>query len=212
MAEVSDDLLERILDELHGGTYDELRELLHGPKPDLLPTKSVDLLDQAVLVVVEGEPRGKGRPRFAKRGNFVSVYTDAETEAYEALIQAQVLQSTGRQALLDEAMRIRRRTFIEAFVDVGGRPHFTGPVRIEMEIAHKIRDSWTNKKKAGARDGFIAPTIKVDFDNCAKVFCDAFNKCMWVDDTQVIKAEVIKTWADEPYVMVRVIPLDLLSA
>jgi Holliday junction resolvase RusA-like endonuclease len=64
---------------------------------DLLPKQNVDLLDQMVIVVMEGDPRGKGRPRFAARGSFVQVYTDPQTSAYEQLIQEEVLRMIGGQ-------------------------------------------------------------------------------------------------------------------
>lgn len=179
---------------------------------DLLQRPNLDLIEQMVLIVLEGEPKGKGRPRFSTRGGFVKVYTDAATAEYEELIQVEVLRHMGQQALIDRTRQIKRASFIQAFKDFGGQPIFTGPVRMEMEIAHPIRASWSKKKQEAARLGLIAPTIKVDFDNCAKIWCDAFNGCMWVDDTQVVDARITKRFADDPYVLVRVIPLDLISA
>lgn len=206
------DFLESLLDELHGGAYDRLREFLDGPTPDLIPPRRVDLLEQAVIVVLEGDPRGKGRPKFAARNGFVQVYTDKETELYEQLIQEEVLRLIGGDILVHNTKQIRRRTFIEAFEDMGGRPLFTGPVRLEMEIRHQIRPSWTKSKTAGALNGEVAPTIKPDIDNVLKIWCDAFNKCMWKDDTQLIKCSVERMFAEEPSVLVRVIPLDLINA
>lgn len=145
-----------------------------------------------VFVLVEGEPKGKNRPRFTVRGHgakrFVQVYTDEATLQYEALIQ------------------------LEAFRAMNGRPVITGPVKIVMEIHHSIRPSWNKGKKAGAADGSIAATVKVDFDNCAKVFCDAFNNCVWVDDTQVVEAHITKHFSETPCVSITVTPLDLQSA
>lgn len=179
---------------------------------DLLPRRNIDLMDQMALVVLEGDPVGKARPRFTQIGGFVRTYTDPKTALYERLIQEEVLRLIGGEALVLETKKIKRRTFIEAYADMGGKPMFTGPVRLEMEIAHKIRDSWPKRKKEAARLGNIAPTIKTDWDNCAKIWCDAFNGCMWKDDTQVIEAHVVKKFCDDPYVLVRVIPLDLISA
>jgi Holliday junction resolvase RusA-like endonuclease len=81
-----------------------------------------------------------------------------------------------------------------------------------MEIRHPIRASWTKAKTSGALAGHIAPTIKPDPDNVAKIWFDAFNNCMWKDDTQVIKLSVERSFAEEPSVLVRVIPLDLINA
>lgn len=179
---------------------------------DLIPVKSVDLLDQMVVVVLEGDPRGKGRPKFAARGSFVQVYTDKETQEYEQLIQEEVLRLIGGEVLVHNTKQIKRRTFIEAYTDMGGKPLFTGPVRVEMEIRHRVRASWTKAKTAGALNGSIAATIKVDIDNAQKIWFDAFNGCMWKDDTQVIEVHARKMFAEEPSVLVRVIPLDLINA
>lgn len=179
---------------------------------ELFARPNLDLMDQAVLVVLEGDPRGKGRPRFSTHGGFVKVYTDAATAEYEELIQVEVLRLIGGQTLVDRTRQIKRRSFIEAFKDFGGQPLFTGPVRVEMEIRHPIRTSWTKAKKAAALLGHIAPTLKPDPDNVAKIWFDAFNDCMWKDDTQVIRFSVDRSFSEDPSVLVRVIPLDLLPA
>lgn len=179
---------------------------------DLFHRPNIDLMDQAVLVVVEGDPRGKGRPRFSTHGGFVKVYTDADTAEYEELIQVEVLRLIGQQALIDRTRQIKRASFIQAFKDFGGEPLFKCPVRVEMEIRHPIRASWTKAKKAAALSGHIAPTLKPDPDNVAKIWFDAFNDCMWKDDTQVIRFSVERSFSEDPSVLVRVIPLDLLPA
>ena len=179
---------------------------------DLFQRQNLDLLEQASLIVLEGDPRGKGRPRFSTHGGFVKVYTDAETAAYEELIQIEVLRLIGGQDLIDRTRQIKRRSFIEAYKDFGGEPLHLGPVRVEMEIRHQIRASWTKAKKAAALSGHIAPTLKPDPDNVAKIWFDAFNDCMWKDDTQVIRMSVERSFSEDPSVLVRVIPLDLLLA
>lgn len=179
---------------------------------DLFARPNLDLIDQMVLIVIEGDPRGKGRPRFSTATGFVKVYTDKETQIYEELIQREVLQVIGGQALIARVGQIKRRSFIEAYTDFGGQPIFTGPVRVEMEIRHPIRQSWTKAKKAGALGGQVAPTIKSDIDNILKIWFDAFNDCMWKDDTQVIEVHAKKSFAEDPSVLARVIPLDLLPA
>lgn len=209
---VSRDFLEGLLEELHGGAYTQLNELLNGPAPDLLPVKSLDLLDQMALIVLEGDPFGKQRPRFTTVGGFARTYTAPETTAYEELIQVEVLRLIGGQDLIDRTRQIKRRSFIEAYKDFGGEPLHSGPVRVEMEIRHPIRASWTKAKKAAALSGHIAPTLKPDPDNVAKIWFDAFNDCMWKDDTQVIRMSVERSFSEDPSVLVRVIPLDLLPA
>lgn len=179
---------------------------------DLFERPNLDLTDQMVLIVMEGDPRGKGRPRFSTATGFVKVYTDKETQIYEELIQHEVLRHIGGQALIDRTKQIKRRSFVEAYQDFGGQPIFTGPVRVEMEIRHPIRASWTKAKKGAALAGHIAPTIKSDIDNICKIWFDAFNGCIWKDDTQCVEVHAKKSFAEDPSVLVRVIPLDLLPA
>lgn len=149
-------------------------------------TGAIDL--RPITLVVEGEPQGKGRPRATSRGGFVSMYTPSKTKDYEKVIAA------------------------EAKASMAGRPMITGPVSVEMEMYHSVRKSWPKKKKELARLGKIAPTIKVDVDNCLKVFCDALNGLMWIDDVQVVNVTISKRFADDPCVLFRVIPLDMQSA
>lgn len=179
---------------------------------ELFSKPSLDLIERMVVIVLEGDPFGKQRPRFTKVGGFVRTYTPPETVAYEELIQVEVLRLIGQQALIDRTRQIKRASFIQAFKDFGGQPLFTGPVRVEMEIRHPIRASWTKAKKAAALSGHIAPTLKPDPDNVAKIWFDAFNDCMWKDDTQVIRFSVERSFSEDPSVLVRVIPLDLLPA
>lgn len=52
----------------------------------------------AMNFVVPGEPVGKGRPKFARRGNFVTAYTPEKTASYENLVSCMPMQpwSDGR--------------------------------------------------------------------------------------------------------------------
>jgi len=141
-----------------------------------------------ITIIVEGEPQGKGRPRASSIGGFVRMYTPSKTKDYEAEIQHEAAQ----------AMR--------------GRDLISGPVLVELEMYHSIRKSWTKAKRDAARLNKVVPTIKVDADNCLKVFCDALNGVAWIDDVQVVNVSIIKRFADEPCVVFRVVPLDLESA
>lgn len=183
---------------------------------DLFEDPPRDLSAESVLIVIEGEPKGKNRPRFAVRGKgktqYVQVYTDDATREYELEIQMEVGRTLYGQSMAEKIYGLRKLPANEMFLMLQFAPRFTGPVAIEMEIRHPIRESWNKAKKAGALDGSIAPTIKPDADNVEKVFCDAFNGCMWIDDTQVIRVTKEKIFSENPGVSVRVTPLDLQSA
>lgn len=179
---------------------------------DLFRQPPADLSDQAVLIVLEGEPRGKGRPRFAKVGGFVRVFTDEATKQYELEIQMEVAQALYGRAMAESIWGLRKLPSNEMFMVLQFVPRFTGPVRVDLEIRHTIRPSWNKAKKAGVADGTIEATIKPDLDNVAKIWFDAFNGCMWVDDTQVVEMSARKVFSESPGVTVIVTPLDLQSA
>lgn len=179
---------------------------------DLFRQPPADLSDQAVLIVIEGEPVGKGRPKFAVQGGFVRVYTPEKTRDYELEIQMEVGRTLYGQQMAERIWGLRKLPANEMFLMLQFVPRFTGPVAVDVEVRHPIRESWNKAKKNGALSGEIAPTIKSDIDNIFKIWFDAFNGCMWVDDTQVVQVTGRKVFSDNPGVSVRVIPLDLQSA
>ena len=78
-------------------------------------------------------------------------------------------------------------------------------VEIGMEITafYSIPKSTSRKRAALMREGLIRPAKKPDFDNVAKVICDALNKIAYYDDAQIVEAAFAKFYADEPRVVVR---------
>ena len=47
------------------------------------------------------------------------------------------------------------------------------------------------------RSGIIRPTKKPDFDNIAKIICDALNGIAYKDDASIVSAIVEKYYADD---------------
>lgn len=126
----------------------------------------------AVDFVIPGPPVGKGRPRFAKRGKFVSTYTPEKTASYENLVKIKA----------QEAMR--------------GRSPLDGPVALELMLSVMPPASWSKKKKADALSGAVMPTSKPDIDNVLKGICDAMNEIVWIDDKQVCDVRIIKRYSE----------------
>jgi len=48
------------------------------------------------------DPKSKGRPRFARRGRFVSAYTPKETKDYESLLRRTLSEKWGQEPLPKE--------------------------------------------------------------------------------------------------------------
>lgn len=133
-----------------------------------------------VMYTVYGEPVGKGRPRFARRGNFVSTYTPQKTKSYEDEIRMMAKAAMGASEPLET------------------------PVTVAIYIRVGIPTSFSKQKRKDALSGFIKPTKKPDLDNVAKCFLDSMNDIVYLDDKQVVNLHVTKVYAETPAVEVMV--------
>ena len=133
-----------------------------------------------VMYTVYGEPVGKGRPRFARRGTFVSTYTPEKTKTYEDEIRMMATAAMGASEPLDT------------------------PVTVAIYIRVGIPASYSKQKRKDALSGIIKPMKKPDLDNVAKCFLDSMNEIVYLDDKQVVNLHVTKVYADTPAVEVMV--------
>jgi Holliday junction resolvase RusA-like endonuclease len=126
---------------------------------------------------VDGNPHGKGRPRFAHMGGFVKTYTDAKTKSYEELVALFAKQAMGASEPL--------LTPLEAFI----------------YISLPIPLSYSKKRKEACLSGLEKPTKKPDIDNVAKIVLDSLNGIVYKDDTQIISLHCTKVYG-EPFIEV----------
>lgn len=136
-----------------------------------------------VAFVIPGTPVGKGRPKFARRGNFVTAYTPEKTASYENLVKVKA----------EEAM--------------GGIPLFEGPVSVEIALFVTPPASWSQKKQREALAGTVFPVSKPDVDNVLKGIMDACNEIVFKDDKQAVDVKVIKRYSDTARAFVKVTAL-----
>lgn len=129
---------------------------------------------------MNGEPRGKGRPRTAVRGGFASIYTDAKTKKYEASVKA------------------------VAAAMMSGRLPLDGPLSVSLRFRMPIPKSASKRSKAAMAAGEIAHMSRPDIDNLAKSILDAMNKVVFHDDGQVVRSFTTKIYAEQPGIDVRV--------
>lgn len=123
-----------------------------------------------VLFIVDGKPKGKGRPRFSRMGGFVRTYTPKETLDYEDKIKMAYQKKYGKNAI---------------FVDK--------PIRVTIDAHFKIPQN-TSKKKTLELEG--KPYDKrPDVDNIGKVVLDALNGVAFHDDNQVTSIQINKWYA-----------------
>jgi Holliday junction resolvase RusA-like endonuclease len=133
-----------------------------------------------VTYIVYGEPVGKGRPRFARRGTFVSTYTPQKTKTYEDEIRMMATAAMGASEPLDT------------------------PVTVAIYIRVGIPASYSKQKRKDALSGVLKPTKKPDLDNVAKCFLDSMNEIVYLDDKLVVNLHVTKVYAETPAVEVMV--------
>jgi Holliday junction resolvase RusA-like endonuclease len=143
---------------------------------------SDDALDAPNTVIIEllGEPRGKGRPRFARRTGHA--YTPAKTASYEAMLRH------------------------EAALVMAGRPPIEGALWVQVSAFFGVPQSWSAKKRAAALAGSVRPTRRPDWENVAKML-DAFNGVVWRDDAQVVSGIIEKHYSERPRLRVEVFTL-----
>jgi Holliday junction resolvase RusA-like endonuclease len=134
-----------------------------------------------VMYTVYGEPIGKGRPRFARRGAFTHAYTPEKTKTYE-----------------DEIRYMARAA-------MGASPPLETPVTVAIYIRVGIPTSFSKQKRKDALEGILKPTKKPDIDNVAKCHLDAIQGGIIIlDDKQVTNLHVTKVYAETPAVEVMV--------
>jgi Holliday junction resolvase RusA-like endonuclease len=122
---------------------------------------------------------GKGRPKFSRRGNFVSTYTPEKTSNYETLVKWY-------------------------FVDAATGERLEGPLRVDILAYFPIPKSTSKVKSENMRKGAIRPTSKPDWDNIGKIICDAINELAYKDDSQIVDGRVQKFYSDNPRVEVEI--------
>lgn len=135
----------------------------------------------AVTLIISGAPVAKGRPKFARQGNFIRAYTPDKTRRYEELVS-----SLARKLMTN-------------------KPPFEGPIKV-LATAYMPIPQMSIKKTADAIAGYILPSKKPDIDNLAKAALDACNGIIWHDDAQICSLLVKKRYALEPRLEIQVKP------
>lgn len=148
------------------------------PMPDHLAASNIDPA-KGFLLYFPGAPRGKQRPRASTRNGRARMYTPKETVEAEATVASMAYQQAG-QPMLD------------------------GPLVVDLHVAMPIPASWSQKKRAEANSGRLRPTGKPDADNISKLYLDALNGIVWIDDAQIVDLHVRKVYGDQPGVTMSV--------
>jgi len=129
-----------------------------------------------VQFTVPGKPTGKQRPRFNSKTR--TTYTPEETLSYEEDVQRAYRMATKAKML-------------------------KGNIKAEIVAYYPIPKSTSKKQRADMIEGFLLPTKKPDTDNIAKIILDSLNGIAYDDDSQVVSLLVLKRYAENPRVEVR---------
>ena len=140
-----------------------------------------------ITFTIPGEPQGKARPRVVK-----NKYT-GKTKAY----------TPDKTATYEDLVRLKYKSTAKG-VRFGNQP-----LEISIIANFAIPKSKNKKTKALMLENKIQPTKKPDTDNIAKIICDALNKIAYKDDSQIVKLNVIKRYAEAPSVEVSVKPIEI---
>lgn len=123
-----------------------------------------------VTFKVDGTPVPKGRPRFARRGKFVSTYSPKTTVDYESKVSDAAKQAMGSSEPLKT------------------------PIAAYIYITLPIPASYTKKRTADCLKGFERPTKRSDIDNYCKAIFDGMNAIVFVDDSQIVSLHSTKVY------------------
>ena len=139
-------------------------------------------MNRKIEFFVPGTPVGKGRPRAARRGAGVVMFTPEKTAGYEALVAATAAAALACDALAHQLL--------------------DGPLEAVLEMRFPATASWSKAKRARALAGAEWHTSKPDADNVAKAILDACNGVVFRDDAQVVVLIATKAFSEEPGVRV----------
>lgn len=127
---------------------------------------------------VDGKIVGKERPRFVRRGNFVTTYTPKKTHDYEKKVLA-------------------------AFEKEAKGKKLFGAVKAEICMIFEPPKSVSKKKRNQMISGEIPYITKIDADNGIKCILDSCNKIAYEDDACVNEVHAYKMYGERSCCQVR---------
>ncbi len=133
---------------------------------------------------IPGEAKGKGRPKFFRRSDFVGTYTPEKTASYENLVKLCFKKEYPSLEII------------------------TGAVEMRVTVNTAIPKSYSAHKRKLAIFRSIRPTKKPDLDNIAKIIADSLNGIAYEDDKQIVSLTIHKYYSETPLVGVEIVELN----
>lgn len=134
-----------------------------------------------VILVIPGDPRGKGRPRFSRASG--RVFTDGRTANAEGVMKVIAMEAMGERAPLEGALEMNFRAVLP------------------------IPASWSKRKIQAAMRGELMPTKTPDLDNLLKLAWDGLNSVVYLDDSQIVSVSASKEYGPQPLTAITVRPI-----
>ena len=135
---------------------------------------------ESIYFSVPGEPFAKQRPRAARKGRYITIYTPRPTKEYEKKVIQNYRKRYKDQEKLD------------------------GNLYVKIHAVFSIPKSTTKKERKILETG-VPHTKKPDVDNIGKVCLDGMNGVVYEDDGSVYKLLIEKSYGSEARVDITVI-------
>ena len=132
-----------------------------------------------IHLVIQGKPLGKQRVKQgAMKGGHATLYTPMQTVNWEVLVKLMFMDKYPKWIPWESGVALN----------------------VSVHAYYPVAASKSLKIKAQMLSGRIRPTVKPDFDNVAKIACDALNQIAYADDCQIVDADQHKYYSDQPRV------------
>ena len=143
-----------------------------------------------VSFIIDGEPMGKGRPRFSTFNGYVRTHTPQATMNYETKVIFSYKEKN--DVMVFEPTDMIHAKIVAYYLIPKGHYRFH----------KKTNTTDLDTKGQEMLDGKLLPTKKPDCDNIAKIVLDALNGIAYHDDSQVVELVVQKRYSENARVEV----------
>jgi len=133
-----------------------------------------------IEIIIPGKPIAKKRPRFARRGKYVTTYNDQEAEEGKFLVHV-------------------RQQF-------DGQP-FSCPLDVKMFcFMPRPKDHYGTGRNLGKlkKSAPVLPGKKPDIDNLVKFALDCMNDVVYLDDSQIVSILAVKAYGGTPKTIIQI--------
>lgn len=151
--------------------------------PDIIKPVSFDqdlIGRKSINFDVIGEPFAKQRPRAARKGAFITIYTPKETKNYESRVA-------------------------KAYTRIYNDQQLSGALTVKIEGTFSVPNSATKIKRKEMLEGTYPHIKKPDCDNMGKVCLDALNGIAYPDDAIINELYISKKYGKQAKVNITII-------